>query len=370
MHKKALTVAIAGVLAAPMAAQAAIDFTISGQVNRALFITDSDAGTNAAVANNGGSSTRVRANGSSELMEGRTVGIQFEYEEKAGGLSLRHANIQYSGDFGRITIGQGSEAGDGSAYSDTTGVKGIGHGAGNGAGFSLGDFFGSLDAGGRKDMIRYDTPDIGPASVAVSVANDDSISARLKLSSDMGGTTIGAQVATLRTDGYKEGVSAESTSASFGLTMESGLTVSGAWAKGNGHGGAAATAAVTGYGCFDDTSGKPTDGVVNSETCPTGSSIGFGTTAAAKDEMMATDPSYYQVEIGYIAGDTGFAVSWYNSEDFMMEGTDGTAIGVGVRHTLAAVGAEIYAAAQNYDVEYKGVSSDETVIAIGTLVKF
>ena len=37
MNRKALTVAIAGALAAPMAAQA-VDFTISGHVNRALFI--------------------------------------------------------------------------------------------------------------------------------------------------------------------------------------------------------------------------------------------------------------------------------------------------------------------------------------------
>ena len=65
MHKKALTVAIAGALAAPMAAQA-VDFTISGHINRALVVTDNDAGTNAEVANNGSSSTRVRATGSSK----------------------------------------------------------------------------------------------------------------------------------------------------------------------------------------------------------------------------------------------------------------------------------------------------------------
>ena len=169
---KALTVAIAGALAVPMAAQA-VDFTISGQVNRALFITDTDGGTSAEVKNNGGSSTRVRANGSSELEGGGTVGIQFEYEESGTGVNLRHANLQYGGDFGKVTIGQGSEAGDGSQYSDTTGVNGIGHGAGTSTDFSLGDYFGSLDGGGRVNMIRYDTPSIGPISAAVSVANGD-----------------------------------------------------------------------------------------------------------------------------------------------------------------------------------------------------
>ena len=101
--------------------------------------------------NNGGGSTRFRANGSSELADGSTVAIQFEYEEGNAdgtsggqGIKMRHANIQYRGDFGAVTVGQGSEAADGSQFSDTTGVNGIGHGAGSSSsekedgGFSLG----------------------------------------------------------------------------------------------------------------------------------------------------------------------------------------------------------------------------------------
>ncbi len=315
MHKKALTVAIAGALAAPLAAQA-VDFTISGHVNRALFVTDSDRGTEAAVANNGGSSTRVRANGSTELMDGNTVGIQLEYEEKGSSVNLRHANVQLGGPFGKVTLGQGSEAGDGSAYSDTTGVFGIGHGAGTGAGFSLGKYFGSLDAGGRVNMVRYDSPNLGPVGAAVSVANEDRLSGRLKLSSEFSGTSFGAQLATLQMP-KDESI----LGASFGATMASGLTISGAWAKG---------------------------------------------------KEMPTDPSYFQVELGYKFGNTGVAASWYNSEDFVTTGSEGTAIGIGARHTLPKAGAELYAAAQNYDVkETSGAKSkDETVFVVGTRVKF
>ena len=236
MSHKVLTAAIAAALAAPMAAQA-VDFTISGQINRALFITDSNAGTKGEVANNTGSSTRFRAKGSSELADGSTVGIQLEYEEgndggtsSGQGIKMRHANIQYRGNFGTVTVGQGSEAADGSAYSDTTGVNGIGHGAGTGAGFSLGPYFGSLDGGGRINMIRYDSPAIGPISAAVSVGNGDSVSGRLKLSTDVAGTAFGAQLATLRVGG-----GASTIGASFGATLASGLTISGAWAKGTDH---------------------------------------------------------------------------------------------------------------------------------------
>ena len=81
------------------------------------------------------------------------------------------------------------------------------------------------------------------------------------------------------------------------------------------------------------------------------------------------DPSYFQMEIGYLFGDTGVAVSWYQSQDFVREGSSGTAIGIGARHTLPKAGAQIYAAVQNYDVEYaSGSSADETVAMIGTFV--
>ncbi len=318
MHKKALTVAIAGALAAPMAAQA-VDFTISGHVNRALFLTDTDGGSKKArVQDNGGSSTRIRATGSTEMMDGNKVGIQLEYQHSDGSLGLRHANVQYSGGFGKMTIGQGSEAGDGSAYSDTTGVFGIGHGAGTPSDFSLGSYFGSLDAGGRVDMVRYDTPSLGPASVAVSLANDDQVSGRFKLGTDLGGTSVGAQLATLQQPG-----DTSTMGASIGATMASGLTLSGAWAKGKEMGN------------------------------------------------NMTDPSYFQAEIGYKFGNSGVAVSWYRSNDFVNEDSKGNALGIGARHTLPKANAELYIAMQNYDVEDAvGGDMEETVYVVGSRVKF
>ena len=78
MKPKVLTVAIAGVLAAPMAAQA-VDFEISGHVNRALFITDTDSGTSGMEADNGSSGSRIRVVGSGEMMDGTTAGLNLEY---------------------------------------------------------------------------------------------------------------------------------------------------------------------------------------------------------------------------------------------------------------------------------------------------
>jgi hypothetical protein len=367
MHKKALTVAIAGALAAPMAAQA-VDFTISGHVNRALVIVDSDDAdsSSAEVLNNGSSSTRIRWTGSSEMMDGNSVGIQVEYQEVAGGgLGLRHANVNYAGEFGMVTIGQGSEAGDGSAYKGGVGTFGIGHGQEKGSAFTLGAYFGSLDAGGRINMIRYDTPAIGPVGAAVSVGNGDSISAAATLSTEFSGSSFNAMVATLQKPGDTATIGA-----SFGVSMASGLAISGAWAMGEEMGASAATMPTVAVG-----SGPCPATLEEDQTCHVGRT-GDGTvvlhwvTTPGSPAVAATDPSYFQAAIGYNFGDSTVSASWYSSSDFANEGSEGTALGIGVNHNLPKVGAQVYAAVQNYAVEDGDLDTDETVFVVGTRVKF
>ena len=98
--------------------------------------------------------------------------------------------------------------------------------------------------------------------------------------------------------------------------------------------------------------------------------------AAPAGPSAWTDPSYYQVEVGYKFGNSGVAVSWYKSSDFVTEDSEGTAIGLGFRHTLPKAGAELYAAVQKYDVTRGAPTAaqtkeqDETVFVVGTRVKF
>ena len=421
MHKKALTVAIAGALAAPMAAQA-VDFTLSGQVSRTLFVNDSDTGTSGEIRDNNGA-TRVRANGHSTMDDGSTLGIQFEYGVDAG-VTLRHANVQYTGEFGRITFGQGSEAGDGSAGLGP-GVGGIGAGQDGTSKTAYldkklmpmtlgGAFFSSLDGGGRNNMVRYDTPAIGPLSAAVSVGNGDSVSGQLALSSDFGGTVFAAKVATHMVPG-----SQDTTSASVGITLPSGLAVGGGVGQGQRPPGDAGDAG-------DDDVGRPhqllqllrgrDDPALNMATDVNGTAIAdddgelsleeaesylqqeyegdLGALLKDKDRVlpcgaigqigscqditygqptMATmvDPSYFRAGIGYTFGNTTVAASWYNSEDFVMDGSEGTAFGVGASHALPKVGATIHVSVQNYEVRRPMMPEmDETVFQLGTLVTF
>ena len=316
MHKKALTVAIAGALAAPMAAQA-VDFSVSGHINRSLFVTEmADGSTRAKVADNGGSGTRVRFKGSSEMMDGTSAGVNLEYSAGSS-LGLRYAEVWYGGEFGKVTIGQGDEGGEGSVYSDKSGAFGIGHGQDQTTLSDTAGYFGSFDGGtGRNERIRYDTPSIGPVSAAVSVGNGDEISAGVSISQDFAGTAFGAKLGVNQTPGDNGTVSA-----SAGVKLASGIAVSGAW----------------------------------------------GTT-----EASGTSSSFFQGTIGYSMGDTSFGASWYQSADVKNDGSDGTAIGVGVNHNLPKIGANVYAAVQNYAVEdmAAGVDADETVVMIGTRIRF
>ena len=239
-----------------MAAQA-VDMTVSGHINRALFVTDSDqnASTRATVKDNASSGTRIRVTGSGEMMDGGAAGVNLEYGAGTA-LGLRYAEVWFSGGYGKVTIGQGDQGGEGSVYNGAAAVTGTGHGQDNNGVTKRADpaaskpkttvnYYTSLDGGaGRNERLRYDTADLGPISAAVSIGNGDQVSAGLKLTQDLGGTTFKAGIGTVQFAGGKSTISA-----SAGVTLDSGISISGAWGKGTDHTGmtipAVAAGAVT-----------------------------------------------------------------------------------------------------------------------------
>ena len=197
------------------------------------------------------------------------------------------------------------------------------------------------------ERIRYDTPAIGPVSAAVSVGKHrvaamgsvsaatgqpmvspavdrDVVSAGATVSQSFGDTAFQAKVGTVQ---FSKGDTGN-VSASAGLKLASGVTISGAWGKGTDMNGA--------------------------------------------DAPGPTSPSYFQSTVGYVIGDTSVAASWWQTSDFVNEESEGTAIGIGVNHNLPKAGAQVYAAVQNYSVEdtTAGIDDDETVAVVGTRIKF
>ena len=184
MERKLIAAAVSSALALPMAAQA-VEFSVSGHINRAIISVDggdNDGDLQHVDANS--SETRFRFTGSEELDSGVTAGVQLEL----GGPSdwrTRHANVYLTTAGGRITIGQASAATDGMAHARLGGPSWLG-GATNWCSYASSGPACPSNDGGRIEVLRYDTPAIGPASLALSAGNDDYWDAQLKIAGSFG----------------------------------------------------------------------------------------------------------------------------------------------------------------------------------------
>ena len=324
MHKKALTVAIAGALAAPMAAQA-VDFTVSGHVNRAVVFTDQENGDSTSVVkDNGSSGTRIRVTGSAETMTGVVAGINFEVGQTNA--NLRKASVSFGGEFGKLVLGLDGEAADGLVYNDKSGVFGIAHGQEKGSSALAKAFFPGGMGGGSKEGVHFSTASVGPATLYLSAVNDDRYSAKVSFSGDAGIASYGGALGYLQ---WEDGALDKSEIAgSLGLKLSSGVTFS-----------------VAGATWSDD-----------------------------------ADGSFVQSTVGYVFGNNAVAVSYYNSTDIMSDDMGvggGNALGIGFKHTMPKANVEIIAAVQQYSADYDsdGNGSDDmdgsdTVAVIGSRIKF
>lgn len=331
MKHKALTVAIASALAAPMAAQA-VDFTVSGQVNRALVFTDvADGDSVTSFEDNASSGSRVRFTGSSETMSGVDAGVNMEFGvDEASGVGVRHAAVSLGGEFGTLKLGHTSEAADGTTYSDKSGVF-IGHGQEAGASTAAAYVIGM--GGGRNSGVHFSTASFGPAALHLSASNDDRFSAKITFSGDAGVAAYGGAIAYLDT-----GSAYQEVAGSLGIKLASGVT----WSMAGG-------------------------------------------ARSSGDEA-----SFVQSTVGYVFGSNSVGVSWYGSRDVQpapiagadpdnhphttmtaREMGDGQAIGLGFTHNMPKSGVDLIATVQQYSADLAdGTDLDDTVAIVGVRVKF
>lgn len=222
MSKNALAVAVgAGLVAAPVLSAQAYEFSISGQINRTIAMVDNGDDDSIFHGDNDDSSSRLRAGGSGDFGNGK-AGFNWEHQFEsnsditttlpnvsAGGDSdsMRKAEVWFSGDYGKISIGQGSDAIDGISerdYGGTEWVAGIYNypvsamgsisfvnSTGAPVGPTVSAAITSFD-GGRRDRIRYDSPTLGGAlSFAISLANGEQLDASISGSHDFGASKFG-----------------------------------------------------------------------------------------------------------------------------------------------------------------------------------
>jgi predicted porin len=211
MNKKVVAAAVASALAMPMAAHA-VKYSASGQINRAVMVVDDGVDTDTLHVDGDASGSRFRFTGSDNIGNGLTAGVNMELEVQSNDsfavsvrqnadtgttVGIRHADVYFSGDFGKLSLGQSSDALDGIAFADLNNAwipvenaSDFGGGiafrtsAGAISTVSAGAVTPSYD-GGRRDRVRYDSPSIGPLSAAVSHSTDSQVDASLSLAGSL-----------------------------------------------------------------------------------------------------------------------------------------------------------------------------------------
>lgn len=201
-RKLALFIALAGVVSTPVTAQKVevpdLDLRVYGHINMAVMHADTGNGSEQYIVDNDYASSRVGAVISTNLEEiDLEVGahIEFEYQHNPsnlvtpdnrtikGSFDERHLNLFAAGRLGRVSIGQGHGAADNSTEMDLSGTKvasfpdlALVGGAlpfvdKSGDATTSPTLFQSIrnqDFDARYDRFRYDSPELGPVSLAVS----------------------------------------------------------------------------------------------------------------------------------------------------------------------------------------------------------
>ena len=224
MNKKVLAVAVSSALATPMAAHA-VKYKLSGQVNRVMVYNNDGQSSDVQFLDNTSSGTRWRMNGSEEIGNGMKVGFNWEWQNGSNKGSqpirntttqngdqdpvqdMRKAEVWFSGGWGKVSLGQGPGAGDGttevdlsstwnsSSYvgrSDAGGATLWRTGAGGTIGLAASSTFSHFDSFGRYDRIRYDSPSLGPVTLSVSAGQADRYEGAARWSQSLGGGQISA----------------------------------------------------------------------------------------------------------------------------------------------------------------------------------
>ena len=371
MERKLIAAAVSSALALPLAAQA-VEFSVSGHINRAIISVDGGGASNKPDAHDGdvqhvdsnASQTRFRFTGSEELESGMTAGVQLEYGLKT---NVRHANVYLSTAGGKVTVGHASMATDGMAHADLGGAAWLG-GATNWCSYASSGPACPSNDGGRGPVLRYDTPAIGPASIAVSTGNDDYFDIKLSIAGSMGDAGYDFRIGHIAE--YEADVAAVDGSVSIhtGRDLIAGHTDVATLLDDLPEGGTVAPVANTGTPLDGNTdlladtlyekrlpgSDAGTKDVGDITTMSGAVSFGQGTSVAAAWSQAETgsqvEYQYLKLDHSYGDGSVGL---YFKSGEYgagAKKGVDGSLWGVGIGHSLGG-GATAYAG-------YRSISED------------
>lgn len=335
---------------------------MSGQIARTLVYQDN--GTDSSLFNTDGvdTNTRLRWIVSGQATESVTVGGVVEMnmplsnstyslgqkgtadsatDATAWGMRKTEVTFKHK-QAGKLSIGQGSAAGDGAStqslgsWGASMNVQGKG-GAGASTylnstaktltGISVGDSVGQYDPG-RIDRVRYDTPTFGGLSLAVSYGSNSQSGVGANYGGKFGGIEVAAGAFYQKSDGAAGNVDS-TAGGSIAVKHDSGISAQAGYTREN-----------------------------------------------SRDATI--EGKEWHAGLGYAAdltnlGTTGFAINYSRSTDATSIGDKGTSLGLAVNQNIAAAGTDVFLAysRSTYDDTTTAVNYDDfSSIMAGTVLKF
>ena len=249
-----LTAAAVVVIAGPASA---IDFSISGQVNRAALYGDDGESAKWFFVDNDNSSTRFRFRGSNDFENGWKVGFLWEVEMQSNAsnkvsiendedttdvnFNERHMDIWIE-KWGTLRLGQGDTASNGTSEVDLSGTavaaySSVADVGGNfefrdgdkKLGITVSDSRDNFDGLSRKDRIRYDTPSWAGFFASGSVEQQNQFDFAARYAGDFGWARFAA-AAGYANFGTSSDTKDDEISSSASMLFDFGLSLTASYA--------------------------------------------------------------------------------------------------------------------------------------------
>jgi hypothetical protein len=193
----------------------AFEFAVSGQVDKAVVAAENGEDSDIGFVDNNGSNTRFRFTGNQALDNGMEVGFNYEVgltnnlstnfdintsDNDSNFLNVRKTEVFLIGGFGKVSLGKGDGAADGTSEVDLSGTQYLGGGSahyyasgisfldegGNVLG-TIGDSaYNNFDALSRSNRVRYDTPSFGGVVLSASLDNGKAVETAARYSTKFG----------------------------------------------------------------------------------------------------------------------------------------------------------------------------------------
>ncbi|MEE9256219.1 MAG: porin [bacterium] len=329
-----------------------------GQVNRGVLYADDGKDQEYFHVDNDNSSTRIgllaTAKASEDLSIGAKVEVEFESNassavSQTSGRSVgsnsfkeRHLDVfLHSKALGKLSVGQGDTASNGTSEVDLSGTSVIGYSdvddiaggmffvtrAGDLTSTKISSVYTNMDGLSRDDRLRYDTPKFAGFSLAGSVIADGATDAAIRYSGKFPYFKLAA---------------------AFGYANQAGLSTS-----------------------IEDQIGGSVSLLLDS-------GLNF-TFAAGRRELEGSsrnDPDFIYFKVGFLRkffsiGPTALAVDFGSYEDIAQNGDEADTLGFLLVQNLSDWGAQLYFGYRNYDFNRRDISlRDIDAVLAGVRVKF